>query len=109
MDIEKSLALVGLTPSEVKIYLSLLKLGSSKAGKVIQYAGLQSSVVYNGINRLIELGLVAHVNAGKQRIFSASDPRIITELMQERERQIARLNNFYSTISLLWRGCTINP
>lgn len=89
MDLEYSIKEAGLTSAESKIYVALLKLGSSKAGKIIQSSNLQSSVVYNGLKSLIELGLVSYTNKGKQKTFSASDPKNLLEIMHEKENKIA--------------------
>ena len=44
---------IGLTNAEIKVYLALLELGVSGAGNIIEKSRLQSSVVHNTINNLI--------------------------------------------------------
>ncbi len=91
MDIESALAELGLTPSEAKIYVSLLKTGNAKAGEIIRDSGLYSSVVYNGIKRLLELGLIGHSTNGKHRVFYALDPHNLLEIVHEKEKTVTNL------------------
>ena len=91
MQIENHLTEIGLTSSEAKIYISLLRVGNAKAGKIIRDSGLHSSVVYNGIKRLLELGLIGHSTNGKHRIFYALDPHNLIDIVHEKEEAITRI------------------
>ena len=44
---------IGLTGSEIKVFLTLLELGSSTAGKVVGKSGLQNAVVHRAFHSLI--------------------------------------------------------
>ena len=46
MDVEKVIESIGLTSAESKVYLSLIKLGSSMIGPILRESGLNSSVAY---------------------------------------------------------------
>ena len=48
---------IGLTQAEIKVYLSLLELGTSTAGPIIENSGLQSSVVFMTLTKLIKKDL----------------------------------------------------
>ena len=52
---------LGLTNGEVRIYLSLLKLGSSKVGSIVKDSRVSYSKVYDVLERLITKGLVSYV------------------------------------------------
>ncbi|MEK6887971.1 MAG: helix-turn-helix domain-containing protein, partial [Candidatus Aenigmatarchaeota archaeon] len=56
---------IGLTNAEIKVYLALLELGATKTGLLIEKSGLQSSVVYSALARLMEKGLVSSIKEGK--------------------------------------------
>ena len=45
---------IGLSNAEIKVYLTLLELGTSTAGPILEKSGLQNSVVHMTLNKLIE-------------------------------------------------------
>ncbi|MBU1930663.1 helix-turn-helix domain-containing protein, partial [Candidatus Micrarchaeota archaeon] len=53
-----------LTQNEIKIYTALLNLGSVPAGRITHETGLHRSRVYEGLNRLVEKGLVGFIKKG---------------------------------------------
>ena len=54
----KTLERTGLTHAQATIYLILLEMGQSKVGTIIEKTKLQSSVVHNNLNKLIDEGLI---------------------------------------------------
>jgi sugar-specific transcriptional regulator TrmB len=69
MNEELVLQEVGLTKAEAKVYIALLKLGSSTIGSILRQSGLHSSVVYNFLQRLQEKGLIAYTIHDKINTF----------------------------------------
>jgi len=59
---EKLLEEIGLTKGEIKTYLTLLQIGESTTGKIIDEAGISSGKIYEILNKLIRKGLVMHCN-----------------------------------------------
>jgi len=59
---------LGLTNAEIRVYVALLELGSSSAGKIIEKSGLQNSVVHRALNSLIEKGLISYIKEGKRTL-----------------------------------------
>lgn len=88
MNEESVLQEVGLTRAESKIYLALLKLGSSTIGPLLKQSGLHSSVVYNCLQRLQEKGLVAYTLRDKVKYFSPTDPKKLVEILKEKEKKL---------------------
>lgn len=84
----KILEEIGLTKTEIKLYLTLLKLGQSTTTPLIREAGIHASKVYEFLNRLIEKGLVTYVIKANKRYFSAADPAALKELLREQRRRI---------------------
>lgn len=78
---------IGLTNAEIKVYLSLLELGSSTAGPIIEKSGLQSSVVFMTLAKLAEKGLVSSVKEGKRSHYQASNPKHILEYINEKKER----------------------
>lgn len=78
---------IGLTKAEIRVYLALLEVGLTTAGEVIKKSGLQSSVVHNSLNNLIEKGLVSYVLKGKIRHYQAIDPKNIIEFIENKKKK----------------------
>ncbi len=74
MEYEKILQKIGLTANESKVYLTLLKTGSSKAGRISKECGLNRTSTYNSLRSLLDKGLVSYVIIGKIKWFQASPP-----------------------------------
>ena len=59
MEIENSLKQIGLTDNEIKVYLTLLKIGPSIVSKIAERSGLYRPYVYDTLERLQEKALVS--------------------------------------------------
>ena len=62
---------IGLKANEATVYLALLKLGTTHAGRIVLETKLQKSSVYNALEYLIERGLVVSYNHAGVRNFAA--------------------------------------
>ena len=82
---------LGFTQSEIKIYLALLELGVSKAGAIIGRTKLQNSVVHLTLSHMVEKGLVSFVRKGQVRFYSASDPRNIVRIIEEKRERFENM------------------
>ncbi len=82
---EKVLEDVGLTKSEVAVYLALLELGSSTTGSIIKKAGIASGKAYLILDRLVNKGLVTYVIRGGRKNFQAADPSRLLDYLREKE------------------------
>lgn len=82
---------IGLTNAEVKVYLTLLSLGSTTAGPIIEKTGLQSSVVHTTVNRLVERGFVSFVVEGKRRQYQAANPKHIVDYINEKRERFEEI------------------
>ncbi len=83
---EKIFQNLGFTFAEAKVYLTLLKIGSSKVGKIIEKSGLQSSTIHNTLHSLTDKGFVKHILKGKTKIYHPLTPELILESYKEREK-----------------------
>jgi HTH-type transcriptional regulator, sugar sensing transcriptional regulator len=79
---------IGLTKTEVKIYLALLELGQSTTTNIVRKAGIHASKVYEFLDKLIQKGLVSYVIKSNKKFFSAADPSIIKEFLREKQKSI---------------------
>lgn len=100
MNIEK-LKSAGLTENESKVYLSLLEMGPSQAGIITRKTGLHRRVVYDTIEMLIKKGLIGYIKKNNIKLFQASNPNRILEIIQEKEESIQSIMpemlNFFSS------------
>lgn len=85
---EKILESIGLTKSETKVYLSLIELGSSSVGKIIDKSRVTSSKIYELLEKLIQKGLVSSVIKKGIKYFEAAPPSRILDYLNEKESQL---------------------
>jgi HTH-type transcriptional regulator, sugar sensing transcriptional regulator len=81
---------VGLTEGEIRVYLALLEIGTSTAGKIIEKSKISPSKIYDVLNRLIDKGIVSYIIEGKTRHFKAAQPRNILNYIERREHELDR-------------------
>ena len=84
-EIRETLKKIGLGHNESKIYLTLLKLGPSMAGKVAKEANIDRSAGYDSLKALIKKGLVSYAIEANRRTFAASNPSRLKEYLKEKE------------------------
>ncbi|MBU2561810.1 MAG: hypothetical protein KKD17_05930 [Nanoarchaeota archaeon] len=78
---------LGLTRAEIKVYMSLLELGTSSAGQILEKSGLQNSVVHRALNSLIEKGLISFILEGKRKIYQAIDPENFYDFIEAKKKR----------------------
>jgi len=78
----------GLTENEAKIYQALLELGPSKAGLISRKAGLHRRVVYDTMEMLINKGLIGYIIQNNVRLYQASNPNKILDLLKQKQNTI---------------------
>jgi len=82
---------LGLTSAEIKVYVTLLELGSSTAGPILEKSGIQNSVVHRGINSLIERGLINYILEGKRKVYQATNPENFFSFIEEKKKRFEQL------------------
>ncbi len=88
MEKEEALKRFGLNDFEVKVYLELLKMGSSKANLVSKKVSWPRSTVYSILDSLAAKGLVSHVIKSGVKYFEAADPNNLLSILKEKEKYI---------------------
>lgn len=89
VNIEK-LERIGFSVNESKVYLTLIRIGSSFAGRIAKEASMDRSSTYNALNLLIKRGIVSTVHENKRTIYVPANPAKITDYFKEKE-EMARL------------------
>jgi HTH-type transcriptional regulator, sugar sensing transcriptional regulator len=85
---------IGFTNIEAKVFTILLELGESKAGKIIEKSGLQSSSVYNAINSLISKGMISYIKKSEVKYYRAANPESIVDYIDMKKRDYMKIIPF---------------
>ncbi len=78
---------IGLTRSEINVYIALLEIGSSATGKIVEKSKASSSKIYEILDKLMQKGLVSYVIKAGVKHFEAAPPERIMDYMKEKEKQ----------------------
>jgi len=79
---------IGLSEGEVKVYLALINLGSTKTGPLALKAGVSSSKVYKILSRLEQKGLAGHVIRQGTKFYRALETGRIIEYIDKKEAEL---------------------
>ncbi len=82
---------LGLTKTEIKVYITLLELGSSSAGIILDKSKLPNSTIHRDLNSLIEKGLVNFILEGKRKIYRATKPENFFDFIEEKKRRFEEI------------------
>ncbi len=88
---EKIFRDLGFSEREIKVYLSLLELGSTTVGPIAAKTRLQHSKVYQTLEKLIDKGLVSFIIKSKTKYFQAHDPKQILNILKEKEKRFSEI------------------
>jgi sugar-specific transcriptional regulator TrmB len=87
-NIEESLAKVGLTKQEARVYLALRELKEAQTGKICEHAHIERSNIYKVLSSLINKGLVSYRIQNNIKVFTASPPESLSELFKEKQKKL---------------------
>lgn len=79
---------IGLTETEIKVYINLLSLGATSAGKIVEATGIYRKNLYDALNKLIDKGLVTYVVENKIKVFQPKDPDNLIRYLNEQKANI---------------------
>jgi HTH-type transcriptional regulator, sugar sensing transcriptional regulator len=77
----------GLTKTEEKVYLALLKIGNSPASEIIKKTQLHRTTVYDVLERLISKGIVSYIFQNKIKQYTSVDPSKFLDIASEEKKQ----------------------
>jgi len=81
----------GLSEKEAKVYLAALELGDTTASAISIKSDLPRTLVYDILERLVELGLISYTIKTNKKHFRASDPRELIRILKEKEEAIKHI------------------
>ncbi len=79
---------IGLTKSEISVYMALLQLGQVTTGPIVDESRVTRSKIYDILERLKNKGLVSYIVKNSTKYFSAADPHNIIGYLDEKEKEI---------------------
>lgn len=88
--IGESLAKLGWSPSEIKVYLQLLK-GCSYANRISAETGINRTNVYEALDRLVLKGVVSFVSKNKVKWYEAKGVDSILSIIRQKEQEFILL------------------
>ncbi|MCK4358889.1 MAG: TrmB family transcriptional regulator [Candidatus Cloacimonetes bacterium] len=102
----ENLIKIGLTESEAKIYLNLLKKKSFTASEVSRLSGISRSKTYEVLHQLVRKGLCIEILGGVKKYASANPKTAFNglqqKLQQETENKKILMSNLSDTLSPLY-------
>lgn len=85
-----SLTQFGLSEKEAKVYLACLELDDSVASELALKSNLPRTLVYDILERLIDLGLISYSIRDNKKFFRASDPEELLRILHEKEEAVTK-------------------
>jgi sugar-specific transcriptional regulator TrmB len=79
---------IGLTSSEIKVYLALLDLGASSTGPLVAHSRTADSKIYEVLEKLAHKGLASSFLKGGVKYYKAASPNMILEYLNEKKRRV---------------------
>jgi sugar-specific transcriptional regulator TrmB len=91
MDEGKVLEGIGLGQKEAKVYIALLARSSSTASQIAEATGIDRTVTYAVLARLIERGITSYVIRNNVKYFKAASPEQLLHDLKEREKRLQEI------------------
>lgn len=76
---------IGMTNTEIKVYVAMLELGSSLASVISRKSNVERAVTYHTVEKLIRKGMASHIIRENRKYFSAADPEKLGDLHKDKE------------------------
>jgi sugar-specific transcriptional regulator TrmB len=89
---EEVLEKLGLSPKEVRVYVTLLKEGPSSVRQMAAATGINRGTVYDSLKNLQAMGLARFYNKETKQYFVAEPPVKLEDLARERMDELERAN-----------------
>lgn len=100
MNIEDSLINLGLTKNEAKVYLALSELGLTTTTSLIKKTALNTSKVYESLERLLKKGLVSYSIISNKRHWQAETSKEqLLAFLEEEKKSLYRKEEIINEIA----------
>ena len=81
---------IGLTKNESLVYLTLLKIGTSKTGEIIKQSNINSGRIYETFDSLKVKGLISESVINNVKHFTASPPEKILDYIKQKNEELKK-------------------
>ena len=85
------LSQLGLSENEIKVYICLLKLGSSKVEDISQHVSLPRTTIYGLLKSLFEKGIASNVIKSGVKYFSGIGPEQLVSIQKEKIQALEKI------------------
>jgi len=100
--ITKFLEEVGLTSTEISLYLAGLSYDSVGVSELVKQTGIQRTTVYHALDTLIQKGLVSKRGTGTRLEFTMANPTIIEKFLNQQVALLQKnIDEFKNVLPLL--------
>lgn len=86
--VQEFLENLGLTKTEITVYLNLLELNTASASEIAERSKSYRKNVYDALDRLAKKGLVSYAKVEHRRIYNAANPEKLLEFLDVRKREL---------------------
>lgn len=86
----KILKQIGLSEKEIRVYFTILKIGSSSAQKIALETGIKRTTVYLILEKLKDFGLIGEIIEKNKKMFFAEKPKKLLKIIQEKKKEIEK-------------------
>lgn len=90
-DMIEELKKFGLSEKEARVYLASVELGDTTASAISIKSNLPRTLVYDILERLIELGLISYAIKANKKHFTAANPQELVRILKDKERVISNI------------------
>ena len=79
----------GLTPKQAAVYEAALSAGASTIPDIARLANIKRTTTYGIVEELLALGLVQSSYRGKRKLYTAQDPALMLDILEEKKKRLA--------------------
>ena len=89
---KKVLLQLGLSESEINVFITLLESGSSSVQDISRSSGINRVTIYSALEHLEKRGLVAETKKGARRLFVAERPEELKTILEDKREDIQKIH-----------------
>lgn len=82
---------IGLSESEIKVYIALLRLGKGNVTNLAEHSGVHRTNIYSILDKLKDMGLVSYFNEDSKMKFKVTDPNNLLNYIKESQEAVQEL------------------
>lgn len=86
---------IGLTPSQAKAYLELVKTGSLTPPQLAKRTGESRTACYMSLAKLTDIGLAQEVEGAKKQTYTPASPSVLHEILARKRKELADIESKY--------------